>query len=233
MNPAFKLFRLQQIDTQLDELRSRFAEIDRLLSDDKVLDEAKEALEDAKKAKEVGQKEVHQAEEEVKAQQAKLKENQGSLYGGKVTNTKELQDLQLEAEVLTRHLRAQEDLELEKMMRLEDQQSAVLAAEANLEAVLAQRGAEQRTLGSEQNQLNAELARLEDERQSGSSGIPKEELSVYDGLRKSKGGQAVAKVKNKTCSACGAELSASLAEAARSTSGMARCDNCKRILYAG
>lgn len=233
MNLGFRLFRLQQIDTQLDLIAKRLAEIDRTLADDLVVREARQAIDSQTASIEATRKEIAQAEGVVKAAQEKLKENQDSLYGGKVSNPKELQDLQLEAENLTRHLKQHEDTELEQMMRLEEQQAGLQQAQANLEAVLAQRGIQQRTLGKEQEQLQTEKQRLQQERQPALHGISAEALSVYEGLRKSKGGLAVAKATGKECSACGAELSAALAEAARSPHDLARCDSCKRILYAG
>jgi len=233
MSSPFKLFRLQQVDSQLDQVKARLAEINRLLADDEVIKQAQNILEEAQKSKDATQEDVNHSEDEVKSVQAKLKENQDSLYGGKVKNPKELQDLQLEADSLNRHIKELEDTELEKMMVFEERQSAVKVAEETLEAARAQRAVENRTLGSEQNKLTAEAERLEEERSADLNNIPRDDLKVYEGLRAGKGGIAVAKVQNKTCGACGAELSASLAQAARSPSELARCDNCKRILYAG
>jgi len=119
------------------------------------------------------------------------------------------------------------------MVALESSQASVDAAEKALEAAIAQQGVEHRTLGSEMNKLSAEAQRLEEERSADLSNIPQEDLKIYESLRTSKGGLAVAKVQNKTCGACGAELSAFLAQAARSPNELARCDNCRRILYAG
>lgn len=233
MNQAFKLFRLQQTDSQLDKLRERLAEIERLLNEDQVVNEAREALAGAQNAVETARRELQYSEEEAKAQQQKLKENQDSLYGGKVRNPKELQDLQLEADVLSRHLHDTEDRELGLMERLEERQASMRQAQENLEAVLAQRAVELRTLGREQVELEAEEKRLGAERETAIPGIADDALKLYDGLRKSKQGLAIIKVSNKTCTACGAELSSSLAEAARSPSALARCDSCKRILYSG
>ncbi|MEX2143091.1 MAG: hypothetical protein WD740_00730 [Anaerolineales bacterium] len=233
MNQTFKLFRLQQIDSQLDKIRERLEQIEDLLEDDQVVREAKEAVDATQAAGEQGRKELQLAEGESKAQQDKLKENQDALYGGKVRNPRELQELQQEADALTRHLGELEDRQLELMETFERQQADMQSAEANLEAVQAQRKVNERTLGSEQSALNSEGERLYGERETALSGIEGEALKLYDGLRKSKKGLAIAKVTSKTCSACGAELSASLAEAARSPNALARCDSCKRILYSG
>jgi predicted nucleic acid-binding Zn-ribbon protein len=233
MSSPFKLFRLQQVDSQLDQVIARLKEIERKLVDDEIVHQSQQILDEAKMSLEVGQKEVTLAEDEVKALQEKLKENQDTLYGGKGRSPKELQDLQLEAENLTRHLGSLEDIELEKMMAVEERQTAVRAAEEALEAARAQRAAENRTLSSEQNKLAAEAQRMEEEKSADLSSIAKDDLKIYEGLRSSKGGLAVARVQNKTCGACGAELSASLAQAARSPTELAHCDNCRRILYAG
>ncbi len=233
MNRSFKLFRLQQIDTQLDEARGRLAEIDQLLAEDQILHEARQAADTAAELEAAAQKVLRRADEDAKAQQTKLEQNQNSLYGGKVTNAKELQDLQMEAESLKKHLSGLEEIQLEKMMAYEETQSGVKKAQENLEAVRAQREIENRTLHSEQTKLQTEAERLEGDRVTAAHGIPDEDMTSYQSLRKGKAGLAVAKVQNKTCSACGAELSASLAQAARSPNELAQCSTCKRILYAG
>jgi predicted nucleic acid-binding Zn-ribbon protein len=233
MNRSFKLFRLQQIDNQLDEVRGRLAEIERLLVEDQILSEARQAADRAGEAEATAQKDLRRADEDAKAQQTKLEQNQTSLYGGKVTNAKELQDLQMEAESLKKHLSGLEEIQLEKMMVYEESQSYLNKAKENLEAVRAQRAVENQALHSEQAKVETEAERLEGDRVTAAHGIPEEDMTNYLALRKSKAGLAVAKVQNKTCSACGAELSASLAQAARSPNELAYCSTCKRILYAG
>lgn len=233
MNRSFKLYRLQHVDSQLDQVRTRLDEIESLLAEDNVVREATDAASEAESAERAAENELRRAEEEVKAQQLRIEQNQSSLYGGLVKNPKELQDLQLEAEALTRHLQALEDIQIEKMMGHDAAQVNLKAAQDNLEGVRAQRAVENRTLGSEQTKLTEEQQRLVEERASTANGISNEDMAAYLDLRKSKGGLAIAKVQNKSCVACGAELSASLAQAARSPNELARCSSCKRILYAG
>jgi hypothetical protein len=233
VNRSFKLFRLQHVDSQLDAVEAQLAEIEKALAEDRVLKEAFKGVEQAKFATQRAQQETRSAEEESKAQQQRIEANQATLYSGSVTNPKELQDLQKEDEVLKRRLSELENAQLEKMVSLEEMQGTLKKAEENLESVQAQRGVEKRTLGSEQNKQTMELARLQEERTIAISGISADDLDLYQNILASKGGLAVAKVQNKTCSACGAELSAALAQAARSPEELVRCENCKRILYAG
>lgn len=233
MSRAFKLFRLQQVDSQLDQRNTRLAEIHMILEEGLAVREANQVKQLAETTQREAQKHVREAEENVKTQQTQLSQNQSSLYGGKVTNPKELQDLQKEAEALGKRLRDLEDHQLEKMTSLEEAQSILAKAEESLDAVKAQQAVEERALHSEQSKLLEDIAQLNSERASVLAGVSAADLSTYDSVRKSKAGLAVSKVQNHECSICGAELSAALSEAARSPEELVRCDNCKRILYGG
>lgn len=233
MSRAFKLFRLQQTDTQLDQANARLAEIERRLAQNAVLQAAIQGREQARAAAHATHTALRSAEEEVAAQQKRIEQNQASLYGGKVSNPKELQDLQLESEAFARRLSELEDVQLNAMDAHEQEQANLKAAEENLEAVKAQQAVEHTALLEEQAGLQEEAARLLSQRASAREGVEATELGTYESLRASKNGVAVAKVQSDTCSACGAELSAARAQAARSADELTRCDNCKRILYAG
>lgn len=230
---AFKLFRLQQVDSELDSARGRIAEIDQILGEDEAMRRAEAAHADATNVQAEAERELRQAEAEVLAQQAKIEQNQSTLYSGSVTNPKELQDLQLEAEALKRHLATLEDAQLEKMLSLESATSDLSDARKHLDALRAEKAKEHGELGEERQRLEAEAARLEDERVAAASGVPDADMAAYNKLRKSKGGLAVAKVNSKMCGACGATLSDALAQAARSPNELSTCSSCRRILYSG
>jgi predicted nucleic acid-binding Zn-ribbon protein len=233
VNRAFKLYRLQQADSRLDEARGRLAEIERLLADDETMRAAAAGFQAAEASMLAAAAALRAAEDVVKTQQTHIEQNQASLYGGKVTNPKELQDLQKEDEALTRQLRTLEDAQLSKMAELEEKQADLAKANEVVEGLKAQQAVEQRVLHSEQSKLKEDLPQLEDEQSTTLHGIEKADLDLYESLRKSKAGVAVAKVDQRTCSACGSELSAATAQAAKATSELARCDSCKRILYGG
>lgn len=233
MSNPFKLYRLQQVDSQLDSARERLAEIDRILGADDALRAAQAKQSDAADTRDEAQKDLRRAEEDVTAQQIKIDQNQSTLYSGKVTNPKELEDLQMEAEALKRHLGDLEDVQLEKMVALEAAAATLEAAQQGLDSLRAERAKEHGELGEEQQQLIKEVGRLEDERNAALSGASPEDLAAYDKVRAKKGGLAVAKVENKRCGVCGATLTDTLAQAARSSDALSYCSSCKRILYAG
>ena len=111
------------------------------------------------------------------------------------------------------------------------------AAEKNDEAqkILAHYQAEadkqQTSLIQERELLQSDNAAAEKQRISAAQPVDPDDLTIYEKMRKRKAGVAVAKVRDKTCSACGSTLAASLNQAARSPSQMVFCDSCGRILY--
>ena len=123
MSRIFKLYRLQQVDTKLNKTVKRLAEINETLGDDDSLQAAMQHIDEAKSNRIDSEKELRFVEEEVREQQIKVEQNQSRLYSGKVTNPKELQDLQSEAEAFKRQLSSLEDNQIEKMMAVEEGQS--------------------------------------------------------------------------------------------------------------
>ena len=233
MSQPFKLFRLQQIDSQIDKIQVRLREIDSILQQDELLREAQAQLAEMERLLEKGRKALRTAEENVHTQRLKIEQTEASLYGGKIRNPKELQDLQNEAASLKRYRSVLEDQQLDAMIAVEEAEAAQNAAASELEQVQAVHNDQQRALRLEQNSLQNEMARLETERHAVANTIPETDLMLYDNLRRQRRGVAVSKVANKACSACGTVLNAALLDAARSPNQITRCDICGRILYAG
>ncbi len=231
MSQPVNLYRLQQVDSQLDQAQARLKEIAAALAEDAALLQAQADVQAAAQAEELAQKGLRRAEDEAKAQQIKIEQNQAALYSGRTTNPKELQDLQLEAEALRRHLGTLEDQQLEKMAAYEDAQSIQQQANTSLKSVEAGLAAQHAELIKEQAALLKDVDRLQTERAATAANVTAESAQVYDRLRTSRGGVAVARVADKTCTACGTTLSQALAQAARSPNQLTHCDTCGRILY--
>lgn len=232
MSKTVQLFNLQQIDTQLDNAHARLQEIDTALKSDAALKKAGKDADRAQKASQLAQLDLKRAEEEVLAQQSKIDNNQKTLYSGSVTNPKELEDLQNEAAALQRFLAVLEDRQLEKMIAFEEAESVHQAAQATLESVTEQVAQQNVELTKEQTEIRSQAGALEIDREKAVSEIDEESLNIYLNLRQSRHGLAVAVVKGKVCSACGAALTAAHAQAVRSPNTIHTCSSCKRILYA-
>ncbi len=233
MSRPFKLYRLQQIDSQLDWIKNRLAEIEAALRQDEQVRAAYDAAEQAEQNLQQARKALHRAEDDVRSQRIKIEQSEAALYGGKIHNPKELKDLESEVASLKRFLTVLEDRQLEAMLVEEEAASTQRVAAQALEK--AQGDFELRGVGliQEQQKIERDQARLEDERSAVSGGIEAEDMNVYTQLRKNRRGVAVAKVVDRACSACGSTLSAALLNAAHSPNQLNRCETCGRVLYIG
>src|SRR5690242_15874107 len=132
MSAALGLYRLQQVDSQIDQIQARLRAIQQTLENDLVLRAANEHFSTADgKHKDAGRA-LTLSETEVEKQQIKIQQTEASLYGGKVHNPKELQDLQKDVISLKHHLETLEERELEAMLGLEDAEKDLQTAKIDL-----------------------------------------------------------------------------------------------------
>jgi predicted nucleic acid-binding Zn-ribbon protein len=233
MSEPFKLYRLQQIDSQIDQIHNRLKAIESALSSDKTVRLAQKRVEQSQEAFKKEQKNLRNAEQDVQAQRVKIEQSESTLYGGKVRNPKELQDLQNEVASLKRYLSVLEDRQLEAMIAVEMADEKLQTDSRQLEKALAASAAQHKDLSAEKEDLLTDLSRLEGQRSATTSSIPEEDMQIYNQLRRTRSGIAVARIVDKCCSACGTTLNAALLHAARSPNQISRCDGCSRILYSG
>jgi predicted nucleic acid-binding Zn-ribbon protein len=232
MSQAVQLYNLQKIDTSLDNARTRLKEIEIILNDDALVIKSQEEADSAENNFQRARKALKAAEDKVQAQQTKIDNNQKALYSGSITNPKELEDLQNESEALKRYLVTLEDTQLEKMVACEEAEAAFNVAKDKLEQVKKQIVEDNVELTKEKKTLLEETEKLENERERAVTMIDQENLATYSKLRKTHRGVAVIEVSSRTCLACGAALSASMAQAVHSPSKISFCESCGRILYA-
>lgn len=233
MSQTFKLFRLQQIDSELDRGRARLKEIEIQLADDRQIRLSQKRLDSSQKDRDQAAKALRKAEQAVQEQRLKIERSESTLYGGKVVNPKELQDLQLEAESLKKYLSILEDQQLEAMFEFDDEELKYQEVSASHSDIIAQIAHQNDALVEERNVLLQDMTRQESERLAAASNITPQEMRIYDNLRQNKNGIAVAGVIERTCAACGSTLSAAIFSSAQMPNKITRCAACGRILYVG
>ncbi len=232
MSAALGLFRLQQVDSQMDQINARLTSIRETLQNDGAIRSASAALSAAESQSQTTGRGLKAAEAEFEKQRLKIEQAESSLYGGKVHNPKELQDLQNDVASLKRHLATLENLELEAMMTHESAEKELQTAKADLEIAQASASNQHSDLTKESEALQKEIERLNSERKAVMSDLPQSSLNTYDQLRERKRGLAVAAISDSSCAACGATLTPAQHQNARSTSQLFLCPTCGRILYA-
>jgi predicted nucleic acid-binding Zn-ribbon protein len=233
MSQSFKLFRLQQIDSELAKERSRVEEIELLLADLSEEKSSQTRLDSAKKERDLASKNLRLAEQNVQAQRFKIEQSEATLYSGKIINPKELQDLQMELESLKRYLSTLEDRQLETMLEFDDKEDIYQQRTDKHELLLEKIAEEKKEWNLERERLLEEINRHESERMAATSNINQQDLRLYETLRQKKNGVAVAAVVEKTCAACGSTLTAASFSAAHSPNVITHCPTCGRILYLG
>jgi predicted nucleic acid-binding Zn-ribbon protein len=232
MSAALSLYRLQQVDSQIDHAQSRLKVIRQTLENDAELRAASTESEAAENKLKEAERLLKQSEQEVEKQRLKLQQTEASLYGGLVHNPKELQDLQKDVVSLKRHLETLEEREFQIMETVESAEKQFENTKASLALVKASRGDQFQALTDESEIINKDLERLSAERSAVISNLAAQALRDYEQLRQQRRGIAVATISDSACAACGTTLTQSQQQSARSTSQLFHCPSCGRILYA-
>jgi predicted nucleic acid-binding Zn-ribbon protein len=232
MSAALGIYRLQLVDSRMDEIHARLEEICRILENDQELRQAKEQVAESEANHKLSLHKLKQAETETEKQKVKIEQTEASLYSGNVKNPKELQDLQNESASLKRHLETLEERQLEAMLEEEVAELAKHEDGGHLEKVQARLANQNIKLTTEQDDLKKELQRLESERQAALAPLDKGLLSAYEDLRRQRRGVAVIEVSEGACAACGTTLTPAQRQSARSATQIFNCPTCGRILFA-
>ena len=231
MSLTLPLYRLQQIDTRLKQINSRLSVIQATLENNSELKAAALRLEEAKSASHRAQVSLKNAEYESATQRIKLEQADASLYGGRIHNPKELQDLQKDIASIKKKLNALEDQQLEFMILVENAQKEIENAQQAFDFT-------QGKVIGENASLNAELVNLQKDQESFNAqrlavvpAIDPSSLELYDSLRQKRSGLAVSMVIENACNICGASLTPGLAQSVRNSNLLVFCPMCGRILY--
>ncbi|CAG1012885.1 hypothetical protein ANAEL_04537 [Anaerolineales bacterium] len=231
MSASLGLYRLQQVDSQIDHARSQLENIRRTLENDTELQQALKELQAAQSGHHHAANMLKNAETDVESQKIKIDQADSSLYGGKVQNPKELQDLQKDIVSLKKHLVTLEERELEAMVGVENAENNLQTAKTKLELIQARLGDEHKKLIADQSVFLVKLEQLADEREAILAPIEVDKLKYYESLRKQKNGVAITEVSDSSCASCGATITIAMQQNARSQKQLAYCPSCGRILY--
>lgn len=231
MSEALNLYRLQKLDTEINRITTRLEEIEEILSDDSRVKRAQKKLEKTKAQAKQLRIELNQIEDKVEAQRIKRKTTQAALFGGKIKNPKELQDLQMESEALKRYINQLEDEQLEAMIAYESAETAEKQASKDLTQIKGTLAEENAALLGEKNKIEEDLERLIREKEAVLQSISPKALSLYQKLLKTKNGLAVAAISEGGCNLCGQSLTPADLQSIRALNRLVFCPNCGRILF--
>jgi predicted nucleic acid-binding Zn-ribbon protein len=233
MSQISNLFRLQQIDSQLDSVSVNINRIDKELLDNFPVLSAQQTVVLAEELHRSLLKKLREAENKAYDTRIKIELAEASLYSGKIQNPKELQELQYEIASLRRLMISLEDKQLEAMMEVEEADGKLTLTNEELNVVQSKLIEHNAILNGEKSGLLGQIERLDAERKAVLPTIPAIDLGLYEQLRKSRNGVAVVKITSKACTACGTTLTAAMIQSTQSSGQLVRCPTCGRILYPG
>ena len=176
------------------------------------------------------QAEASREDREVEQLRARLEAEQQRMYGGEITNAKELASMKAEIESVQRRIAEHEDAELEAMQRAEEVDAEIADLDRQV-AALGDRLAELVVLRDEAARaLMAEIAELEVQAERQREPLPAELLARYDDARARFGGGAVGQLDGDRCTSCGISLSYADVNALVEGPPLTTCPSCQRLM---
>lgn len=226
-----RLWKLNQVDSGLVDIRQRAANLDIGKKLQAELDELK------KQDAEVGGQarklsaELTDLELAQKGIDEKLKKIDKQMYGGSVVNPREVENLEKEIAALKR----QRDSNDEKILGLWDTVPPAKEAAAKIEAKIGEIQGQiverKKAAVVEKQKLEAEFARLTQLRPDAARGINPGLMNKYDSIRQRMGGVGMAEVTRKnSCAGCGTVIAERAVQSLKDEK-VVTCESCHRILY--
>jgi len=226
------LWKLNAIDAAIVEIRHKAASMDPGRKIQAEIDKLTVVFEEANAKAKALSAEQADLELQQKAIEAKLKKIDGDLYGGKVVNPREVEDMQHQIDGLKKQ-RAKND---ERMLELWDlvppAKKAADEAQAPIEAKKKDLVEHQKKMLDLKKTLEAEFKELNAKRPEVAAGISAGLLARYDAVRQKHAGVAMATVDRRgNCTMCGTLLPKKTIETALDDK-VVTCEECHRIIYA-
>jgi predicted nucleic acid-binding Zn-ribbon protein len=230
MTQVHQLYQLQEIDTEIREKKQRLGEVLQILKGPDWLLRARRELETAVAQLHTLQSQRNQLNLELQSLNSKTKASENRLYSGKVTNTKEMSDLQGEIGSLNKRTAGLEDEVLEVMLLMEEAEAQRATADEAATKSETRWQKESADLQRERDELAVRLNKLLEMRKGQAAVIDPPSLQEYDQLLKKKGGTAVVRVRVDMCLGCRTTISANKVKEAKEGK-KAYCGSCGRIIY--
>ncbi len=225
------LLRLQQLDLKREEAARRHERVSATLAAGGSIAAARQAAQAAEAALAEIDRQLRLLDLERQTLKDRIAAEETVLYQGATRSPKELQSLQREVAQLRRQLGSLDDRTLERLLARDDALAACQARQREVAELEADWQQTVSSLGREQQSLAATMQRLDAERESLVALVSPADLAVYERLRRSKGGRAVAVIGPEGCADCGMELPRNTRNLALTGDQLVFCPGCGRILH--
>ena len=226
-----QIYELHLLDTSIADTDAALALVNQRLADDSEVRRAEANLQRAREKLAGVERRQREAEALIADIQARLGPLEKRTYDGSVTNSRELEGMQREVENLKGRLSDAEDNYLGVLDEHDSASQVVIEREAQRSDTENKRKTEVKDLTEEKDKLEFDLLELWEKRDGKIAELDGAPKGLYESLRQSLGGVAVATIGRGMCNNCRLSLPMNVVQKARVGRELAQCPSCTRILW--
>lgn len=225
------LLDLQAIDLALAKAQKSKASLDDGSSRKELVNDARQQAAQMEKLLHEATSELHDKELDLKTVETKQKGFKDKLYGGTVSNPKELDSMEKEIEMLGRQKGKLEEHILDLYDIVEGHKSSLASAQATVKLLESDLAEHTEKIRQEAATLTARIQKLSAEREHALPAVNPVLLKRYESMRQRAGGVVVSKVESENCMACHTQIITGLMRELQADKTICTCENCGRLLY--
>ena len=230
MNSARALLELQLTDRHLATQRREYRRVTRDLETQGGLPLLRDRAEKARIGELEARLESARLESESAALSERLARLEERLYGGAITNVRELTAIETEHATAKRELAQVEESTEPAQIAAGEARKLNEKRRAELDEAERIWGENESQLKTRRRRLGRQCLKMDKERKMSTSDIPADTLSLYNSLLIRKGGVAVVRVERGVCQGCRVRLPLRELARIRGAGSLVSCSSCGRIL---
>lgn len=227
-----QIYELHLLDASIVDTDAALVLVNQQLKDDSEVLRAEANLQRAREKLTDVERRQRESEALIDDIHARLGPLEKKTYDGSVANPRELEGMQREVNNLKRRLSEAEDGFLGVLDEHDAASKVLIEREAQRSDTEERRKKEIKTLTQEKDKLEFDLLELWEKRDGKATELDGAPKSLYESLRESLGGYAVATIGRGMCNNCRLSLPMNVVQKARGGKELTQCPSCTRILWA-
>ena len=231
MTTAKQLYSLQELDLVLDRIQKATKKAEIELNVDRGMEALEAELQEQTTRLEQIRSQQKTQQQDVETQRERSTRLDDQLYGGSVTNPRDLESLEPEASNARQTLEKLDGELMELSVQAEESQSKCDTLQKELADTASAWESRRAELEDEITRCNSERSQVASQREEMAAILDPVSVQQYENLRRTKGGLGVAKVERGLCQACRMSLPTQQRQKVRSAHLTVLCSSCGRILY--
>jgi uncharacterized protein len=221
---------VQQVDLRIAALRAERAALDDGVALREEAEQSRAAAKDAAARLHNAQATLRDQELQLASTETKQKKAHGDLYGGRISNPKELASLEEEIAGLARVRDQLEDRILVLLDEVEALKRETVECQSTARVAVERGTAHAAAYERERDRLDREVAAAEAERGRLAAAVEPRLLKKYEGIAAQEGGVGIVAIVGGFCGGCHNDVPARFVSRVRA-GDVVTCERCHRILY--